>query len=94
MAVVQAVLLFGSKMLVLNSRLEKDLDGFHHEAAQRMVGMGPKRQQDGTWVHPPIGAALEMVGLEEINEYIALHQNTVAQYIVTCPIMDLCLEAE
>ena len=29
-AVVQAVLLFGSKMLVLNSRLEKDLDGFHH----------------------------------------------------------------
>ena len=54
----------------------------------------PNVSRTGRGCTPPIGAALEMVGLEEINEYIALHQNTVAQYIVTCPIMDLCLEAE
>ena len=35
-----------------------------------------------------IGAALEMVGLEEIRVYIACSQNTVLQYIVTRPIMD------
>ena len=56
--------------------------------------MIPKRQRDGTWVYTPIGAALEMVGLEEIGAYIARRQNTVAQYISTCLIMDLCLVAE
>ena len=33
MAVVQSVLLFGSKTWVLNPRLEKALAGFHHWAA-------------------------------------------------------------
>ena len=35
-----------------------------------------------------------MEGLEEIRLYIARIQNMVAQYIATCPIMDLCLAAE
>ena len=56
--------------------------------------MGPKRQQEGTWVYSPVWAALAMVGLEEIGVYTALRQNMVAQYIVTCIIMDLCLAAE
>ena len=38
--------------------------------------------------------ALAMVGLEEIGLYIACHENMVAQYDETCPIMDLCLVAE
>ena len=45
-------------------------------------------------MYPPIGAALEMVGLEEIGVYIARRHNMVAQYIATCPIMELCLAAE
>ena len=59
-----------------------------------MEGMGHKLQQYGTWVYSPIGVALAMVGLEEIGIYIALHQNTFEQYIVTHPIIDLCLAAE
>ena len=47
-AVVQAVLLFGSETWVLTPRLEKSLERFHHQAARRMVGMGPKIQQDRT----------------------------------------------
>ena len=35
-----------------------------------------------------------MVGLEEIWVYITCRYNTVAQYIATRPIMDLCLTAE
>ena len=35
-----------------------------------------------------------MVGLEEIGVYIARRQNTIAQYIATRPIVDLCLAAE
>ena len=74
--------------------LEKDLEGFHQLAERRMSDMGPKRQRDGTWVYPPIGAALAMVVLEEIGVYISRLQSTATQYIVTLPIMDLCLAAE
>ena len=93
-AVVQAVLLFGAATWVLTPRLEKSLEGFHHRAVRRMVGMGPKPQRDGTWVYKPIGAALEIVGLEKIGVYIARRQNTVTHYIATRPIMDLCLVEE
>ena len=30
-------------------------------------------------------------GLQEVETYVYLRQNTVAQYIVTRPIMELCL---
>ena len=74
--------------------LEKSLDGFHHRSVRRMEGMAPKNQQDGTRVYTPIGAALAMVGLEEISVYIAYCQNRVAQYIDTRLIMGLCLAAD
>ena len=93
-AVVQAVLLFGLETWVVNPWLEKSLAGFHHKAVWQMMVVGPKCQLDGTWVYPPIGEALVTVLLDEIGMYIAFHQNTVTQYIPTCPIMDLCLAAE
>ena len=93
-AVVQAVILFWSETWVLTHFQENSLSGFHHQAVQRKSGMGPKRQWYGTWMYPPIGAALEMVGLNDIGVYISHQYNTVTQYIATHAIMDLCLEAE
>ena len=92
-AVVQEVLMFGSKTWIPTPRLEKALGGFHYWAARKMAVMGPKIQPGGTWVYLSIGAAMKMVVLEEIGVYIAHHQNTVAQYIATRPITDLCLAA-
>ena len=63
-AVVQAVLLFGYKTCVLTPRMEKFLEVFHHRSVRHMAGMVPKRQQDGTWLYPPIGAALATVGMD------------------------------
>ena len=71
MAVVQAVLLFRSKLWVLNLRLDKSLKDFYNQAVRQIAGMGPKRQCYGTWLYTPIGAALATVGLEEIRVYIA-----------------------
>ena len=34
------------------------------------------------------------VGLEDIETYIYRRKNTVAQYIGTHPIMDLCMDTE
>ena len=79
MAVVQAVILFGSEMWVMNPWMEKALEGFHHRAVRRMAGMGTKSQQYETWVYPPIWEVLETMGLDEIGVYIYHHQNTVSQ---------------
>ena len=62
-AVVQAVLLSGSETCAVTPRLEKALVGFHHQAVCQMVGMGPERQLNGTWVYPPIETALMTVGI-------------------------------
>ena len=53
-AVVQAVLLFESNMWVLTPRLEKSLEGFHHQEVRQMAGMGPKHQKGwymGVYTH-------------------------------------------
>ena len=93
-AVVHAVLLFGSETWVLAPWLEKGIEGFCHRGVRRMAGMVPKRQWDETYVYPHIGSALAMVELEDIGVYIAHRQRTVVHYIATPPIMDLCLEEE
>ena len=73
------VILFGSETWVLTLRLDKSLEGLHHQVVRQIASMGPKRQQGGTWVYTPIWEVLEIVGLEEIKVYITRHQNTVAQ---------------
>ena len=94
MTMVQALILFGSDTWVLTLRLEKALEGFHHLVAWLMSVMVPKRHPYWTCLYPPIGEALAMVELEEIRVYIARIHNTVAQYIATCPKMDLRLAAD
>ena len=39
----------------------------------------------------PLDEVMTEVVLQEVETYIARRQNTVAQYIATRPIMDLCL---
>ena len=90
-AAVQAVISFGFEMWVATPRLEKSLAGLHQRAVRQMAGMGLGLQLDGAWVYKPIGAVMVTVGLDEIGVYIVRRQNTVAQYIDTFPIMDLCL---
>ena len=70
-AVVQAVLIFGSKTWLLIPRLDKSLESFHHCVVWRMAVMGPKRQQDRTWVYTPIGEVLATVRPEDIGVYIS-----------------------
>ena len=44
----------------------------------------------GGWECPPLAAEMVEAGFEEIGVYVTRRKNTVAQYIVTQPIMDLC----
>ena len=92
-AVVQVVLLFLAETWVLTPRIECALESFHHGAARRITGRQPRRRGDGQCTYPPLKEAMREAGLEGIWKAITRRQNTVAQYIVTRPIMDLCERA-
>ena len=53
----------------------------------------PQSRLDGSWNYPLIAEYMWEARIEEIEMYIWRQQNTVEQYIVTRPIMDLYLEA-
>ena len=45
----------------------------------------------GRWEYPPLAVVMAAVGIEEVETYALLHHNSIAQYIKTCPILDLFL---
>ena len=45
-------------------------------------------------MYPLLEDAMVEAGLKEVDTYVYLRQNTVVQFIVSRPIMDLCLEEE
>ena len=92
-AVAQAVLLFGVETWVLTQRMERSLDSFQSRFVRRITWNQPWRQIYGSWYYLPLTEALVEAGLEGIRMSVTRRQNTVAQYIATRPIMDLCERA-
>ena len=89
-AVAQAVLLFGAETWVLTPRMERALYSFQNRVAQRLTGRQPRRQGDGSWVYLPLPEEMGEAGFEGITKSVTRRQNTVAYYIATRTIMDLC----
>ena len=73
--------------------MEKALSGFLHGAARRLTGRQARRGNNGKWHYPSLVGAMKEAGLTEVGKSIANRQNTVAQYIATRPLLDLCEEA-
>ena len=92
-AVTQAVFLFGSEAWILTSRMEKALDSFHSRVARKITGRQPRRRKDGRWIYPPLAGIMKEKGMVGIKNSILWRQNTVAQFIATRPILDLCEQA-
>jgi hypothetical protein len=94
-AVVQSVLLFGSETWLLSQPMLKALEGFHQSVACFIAGKQPYLDRwMGEWVYPSINKVLEEVGMYSIDHYVKKRQNTVADYVTTRPIFDLCQESE
>ena len=70
------------------------LGGFHHRVALRLANIKPRRDMMGRWVYLPMEEEMKSVGLDEVETYVLRRQNTVAQYISTWPILELCLTTE
>jgi hypothetical protein len=95
-ATVQAVLLYGSESWNLTPSLLRRLEGFHVKAAWRMAAVNKPRKDaaTGTWTYPVTEEVLEEVGLYSMEHYIRVRRDSIAQYIATRPILELCRGAE
>ena len=89
-AVVQKVLLFGAETWVVSPRMERALSAFIHGAEIRITGRQPRRGRDEKCFYPSLEGAMKEAGLTDVRTSINRRQNTVAQYIFTRPILDLC----
>ena len=93
-AMVQAVLLFGSETWNVTPSAMKRLEGFHVRAAWQMVmECKPRRNLDGSWMYPSSEDVLKEVGLRSIAMYVEVQRQTIASFIVHRPIFDFCMEA-
>ncbi len=79
-AIVQAVLLYGSKTWSLSPSSMKRLEGFHIRAAWQMSGKRPERNVDGSWTYPRLEKVLEAVKMKSIAHYVGVQQQTIANF--------------
>ena len=71
-----------------------DLGSFRHRVSHRLKVRQLQRVLDGSSVYPPLLEEMVEAGLQEMEICVSSHHNTVAQYIVTSTIVDLCLAAK
>jgi hypothetical protein len=94
-AVVQAILLYGSKTWNLTNQALARLEGFHVCAAYKMARKHrPKRGANGVWVYPEMVDILEECGMATIAMYIRSCCQTIAVYVATRPVFKACMEGE
>ena len=90
-AIIQTVLLFSSETWVVTPSLLLQLESFHHAAAWQIAGKRATLDvRTGVWKWPPLAEAMALAGVNPISEYIRVRQDTIAQYVATRPIVDMC----
>ena len=70
--------------------MDQAMGSFHHRGVQQITWRKPMSQEEGGWEYSMLATAMGEAGFEEIRVCIKRSQNTVAQYIVTQPILDPC----
>jgi hypothetical protein len=93
MAIVQAVLLFGSETWVLTKEMEKRLDAFHHRCARHLTHRHIQQNADGTWDCPRTKEVLEEAGLRTISEMIEKRKQNLMEFVATREIYRQCTES-
>ena len=83
-------MLFGADTWVITPRMGTALGGVHTQLERRMMRQLPRRTTDGTWKYDSMAAAREAAGFLTMEEYVRRRQNTIAQYIATRSLLDLC----
>ena len=82
------------KSWVVPPWIGRTLGGFHQRVTRWIAKMQPNRDVTGRWIYPLLDAAMKAVEMEEVDMYVLRIQNTIAHYISTPPILELCLVVE
>ena len=70
--------------------MERALSAFIYGSSRQITGRQPQRGRDGKWFYPSLVGAMKEAGITDVRTSINRRQNTVAQYIATRPLLDLC----
>ena len=70
--------------------MESALDAFQGRVSRKLTGRQPRLGRDGRWFYPSLLGSMKEAGIVRIQTLILRRHNTVAQFIVTRPILDLC----
>ena len=74
--------------------MQRVLGLFHHRVSLRLTGWQLCKVWDGGWFYFLLEDAMAEAGMKEVETYVSCRQSTMAQYIATRPIMDLCMVAK
>jgi hypothetical protein len=95
LAVVQAILLYGSKTWVISLQIMARLEGFHIRAAWRMAQTHkPWWGLWKEWIYPKSEDVLRECGMKSIAEYIQIRRQRIAVYNATRPFLQECRQGE
>ena len=57
--------------------------GVQNRVARRITGRQTQKHLDGSWEYSPLDKAMQEAGFEEVEAYVLMRQNMVAQHITT-----------
>jgi hypothetical protein len=94
LAIIQAILLYGSESWSLSSDCMRHLNAFHARCARFMAHKPIRRHSDGTWDHPATDTVLQLCGLSPLPTYIAKRKTTLLNSYARpyCALYNKCLE--
>ena len=69
---------------------QTSLVGVQAQVVRRLTGRIPQRKPDGKWTYTSAATTREDAGFLSIEDYIRRRHNTVARYIYTRPLLDMC----
>ncbi len=94
-AIIQVILLYGSKLWVISWTAMARLEGLHICTAYRMAKEHkPKQGPDRVWIYPRSEDVLKECGMKTMEEYILIRWQTVALYMATHPTLTKCRQGE
>jgi hypothetical protein len=93
MAIVQAVLLFGSETWAITKDMQGRLDAFHHRCARYLTHKHIRQKPDGTWEYPSSSGVLEEAGLKTIGKMIDSRKRNLMGFITNREIYRQCTES-
>ena len=81
MAVIQAVLLYGSESWTITKRNWGRLESFQKRAVRHMTGLHIRKDGEGIWHYPNHESLERKCGLFSIQTYIKRRRGTLRKYI-------------